>query len=463
MNRIIYITLYILAVTAATGCKKYLSVVPKGKIIPQQTSDYRLLLNQVNSSGESNGFVNSYSNDVLIGDDMQVTPFSTSFYSADEQNALTFADNIYQDFEEDPDWDALYNQIYVTNLVISQVMASLGGAETDKRELLSEALVHRAFAYLTLVNLYAKPYTPTTAATDPGVPLRTGLDFQESLKRASVQETYDLIGNDLRLSVAGLPAKPQLNYTYRPVQATAYALLARTALYMNRIDSALLYANSSLADYNFLINYNSLPPSPLFPGGLKYPIGLQNSELLLDKSVVSGTSFFYADPGLISLYDKQNDLRIITQYFNDALFGLTYGYISAQWSGKTPVKGPTVAEVYLIRAECYARGGDLSSAMNDLNTLRSNRYVTGSNYTLTAASQAEALSNVKAERRRELAFEGLRLFDIKRYNAYDNDNISVIHTLNGKTYTLPAGDPRFVLPIGRKYISQNAEIVQNAR
>lgn len=32
-------------------------------------------------------------------------------------------------------------------------------------------MVGRAFEYLTLVNAYANHYDPSTAATDPGVPL----------------------------------------------------------------------------------------------------------------------------------------------------------------------------------------------------------------------------------------------------------------------------------------------------
>ncbi len=87
--------------------------------------------------------------------------------------------NIFtEDFESDPDWESLYNQIYVTNLVILQVMDAKNGTQQEKEQLLAEARVHRAYAYLTLVNLYAKHYTASTAATDAGVPLRQGLDFR---------------------------------------------------------------------------------------------------------------------------------------------------------------------------------------------------------------------------------------------------------------------------------------------
>src|SRR5690606_38962661 len=118
----------------SASCKKYLDIAPKGKIIPEKTADYRLLLDQVNSAGKSSGFVRSFSNDLLMSDDLQVTPFSANFYGPADQNLLSFAEHIYQDFESDPDWESLYNQIYVTNLVILQVMDSKNGSQQEKEQ-----------------------------------------------------------------------------------------------------------------------------------------------------------------------------------------------------------------------------------------------------------------------------------------------------------------------------------------
>jgi len=446
-----------------TGCKKYLDIVPKGKIIPQKTNDYRLLLDQISPKGSSNGFTQSFSNDVLLSDDMEVNTFSAGFYKATAQNVLMFAEHIYQDFESDPDWEALYNQIYVANLVVKEVMDSEGGTDAEKNQLLAEAKVHRAYAYLILVNLYARQYVAATAATDPGVPIRKNLDFEEKLPRASVQEVYNYILQDLNEALGKLPATPQLNLNYRPVEASCHALLARTNLYMNNIQSALTYATSSLQLYNTLTDYNTLSPGQSFPGTLAELTGLQNREVLLLKSPTSPESFFYGSDALVGLYDQQNDLRFKAKFASDAAFGLNFGFISTGWSGKTPAKGLSTAEMLLTRAECYARTEKVNEAMTDLNTLRKSRFKTGSSTLLTATSPAQALLLVKQERRRELAFSGIRWFDIKRYNIIDNDNISVTHFINGTSYTLPPNSLRSVLPIGRKYIDLNPEIIQNPR
>lgn len=464
MQRFQYIFLLLAAIAmGASSCKKYLDIVPKGKIIPSNTADYRLLLDQVNPAGKSAGFVKSFSNDLLMSDDLQVTAFSANFYGPADQNVLSFAEHIYQDFESDPDWESLYNQIYITNLVILQVMDSKNGTQQEKEQLMAEARTHRAFAYLSLVNLYAKQYNPASASTDPGVPLRKGLDFEEKLNRASVQQVYDLVIDDLKQALGHLPSAPTINQNYRPVEAATNALLARTFLYMNNMSEAFRYADASLKLYHELIDYNTLPASANFPGTLAIPAGLQNKEVLLYKSVTSASSLFYADSNLIKLYDAGNDVRMKAMYASDAIFGLNFGYIVSEWSGRTPAKGPSTAEMYLTRAETYARSGQITEAMNDLNTLRSFRYKTGSNYQLSAATPADALKLVLEERRRELAFRGARWFDIKRLNEFDNAGITVIHKLNTATYTLSPGSARTVLPIGRKYIGLNPEITQNPR
>ncbi len=462
MKRILYITCVVLL--GLTGCSDYLDIVPKGKVIPKETQDYRLLLNQIDFKGGSNGFVDSYNTDVFLADDIKVTPFSESQTRAEHINALKFEEHIYEDGVKDGDWENLYNNIYVANLVITQVMSSSNGTEAEKRELLAEASAHRAFAYLTLVNLYSKHYNAASASTDLGVPLRVNIDFEESLKRASVQDVYDLIIEDLNLAaeVESLPTSPELDINYRPTKASVYALLSRTYLYMNQIDEALKYADLSIGTYNTLMNYNSFGPG-FIPFILAYPVGLQNPEITQLKEVRGGIAVVYQSDAVLNLMDQANDLRFKTSFLTDMVFGQNFGFFCTDFFNRLPYVGPSTVKTYLNRAECYARKGDVSKALADLNHIRSFRFVTGSAYQLSASTPEEALTLVKEERRRELAFKGVRLFDIKRYNLIDNANISVTHTVGGVDYTAEAGSPKLILPIARIYIDLNPEIEQNPR
>ena len=68
-------------------------------------------------------------------------------------------------------------RIYYYNVVIDDIMGATQDTEEHKKQLRAEALVGRAFEYLTLVNAYANHYDPSTAATDPGVPLMLDLSL----------------------------------------------------------------------------------------------------------------------------------------------------------------------------------------------------------------------------------------------------------------------------------------------
>src|SRR5882757_760393 len=286
---------YYLVFTAAllTGmisCKKYTEITPKGAFVPTATADFRLLLDETYLRGKSVGFFSTYSNDILVDDDMVLNGFSITFLNADQLSANHYQENIYLESETDPDWEGMYNQIYTCNLVITEVMASTGGTDVQKQQLMAEARVHRAFAYFSLVNLYGKQYNPATASSDLGVPIRQGLDFTEKLPRKSVNEVYNYLINDLKLAVPHLSASPDPAARNRPVKPTAYTLISRASLFKNDLAAAYAYADSSLKSYNTLVDFNALPPNPAFPAALVYPINFQNPETLVEKTTNSGVS-----------------------------------------------------------------------------------------------------------------------------------------------------------------------------
>lgn len=457
MRTILY---FIAILILATSCEDWLDIKPKGKIIPEKAEDYELLMEQALDRGASYGWVKTYGNDLFISDNVAVSDgVFQNYLNENARNAYTWAEHIYLETEEDPDWKIMYNQIYVANIVINEVMSS-SGDEALKKQLYAEAKVQRAYSYWVLVNLYAKQYNPSTASTDLGVPLITKPIIEGSLVRASVKEVYDLILNDLNESVNVLPNRSKKNY--RVSNASAYALLSRVYLYMGSYEMALDNATKSLNLYNFLYNYNSLPKNEWYPAMLDFPKSYLNDEQLLNKEPNNSFTLFYPSPSLLGEYDLANDLRYTGMYdvewfepFTDKL------YLQEYLTGRT--YGLSVSEVLLNQAECFARSGNITDAIAKVNYIRERRITTAAYVPVTATTKEEALVLVKKERRIELAFKGLRWFDLKRYNAYDNANISITRTVNGKVYTLAPNDNRWVLPIGRKYILKNPELVQNPR
>jgi hypothetical protein len=107
-------------------------------------------------------------------------------------------------------------------------------------------------------------------------------------------------------------------------------------------------------------------------------------------------------------------------------------------------------EVLLNRAEAYIFDNKLSLALADLQVMVNNRYegnrvvntTTLRNYYGTTNDRLNAFYFILDERRKEFMHEGLRWFDIKRFQ------IPVTHVLaDGSTIELDADDNRQVLQI----------------
>ena len=113
--------------------------------------------------------------------------------------------------------------------------------------------------------------------------------------------------------------------------------------------------------------------------------------------------------------------------------------------------GVAVDELYLIRAEAYARLNNTTAALIDLNTLLESRWKTGTFNPVTASDANEVLKKILLERRKELLFRDSRWSDIKRLNKLQA-GITLKRILNNQTYVLTPGSPAFAIPIPQKVI-----------
>ena len=157
------------------------------------------------------------------------------------------------------------------------------------------------------------------------------------------------------------------------------------------------------------------------------------------------------DPALFNSY-ADDDLRktiffFVNQTTNNITFKGNYNNSNFQIFG-----GIANDELYLIRAESYARTGDATNAMKDLNDLLSTRWKKDGNgntlFTdLTAADAAEALDLVLEERKKELLYRGLRWADLRRLNQDPDRQVTVTRTVADKTYTLEPNSYRYTFPL----------------
>ena len=121
-------------------------------------------------------------------------------------------------------WNYLYKLIKSANDVLKTTV------DDSKKEERGQALGMRAFAYLTLVQMYQHTYSGHE--NDPAVPIvleTTEPDVLSNNPRASVQAVYDQIEKDLLQAHGDLAEFQRLNITYIN-QSVISGLLARMYL-----------------------------------------------------------------------------------------------------------------------------------------------------------------------------------------------------------------------------------------
>ncbi len=467
--------LFISAITLM-GCTRdnFLDFQPIGIVIPSELNDYRLILDQVesNDEGEGNGFTTSHFEAFYMTDNISLTKgiFIALGLENSSFSAYTFQDRMYLSAQEDPEWRNYYNQIYMANVVFNGVNTISNATDKEKNSLKAEARLHRAFAYFNLVNLYSVHYNPQTAASNLGVPIRDGIELEGvDLTRASVQQVYDYIIEDITLGYSSLPNTAPKNRPFRPSKAGASGLLAKVYLYQAKYDLALKEVDNALGFYNTIRDMNA-DVQPTGFGDIALPLAYDNNDVVWYKSStrLNIPSVIVKNEFIDVLYEE-NDLRslafepletLITsveveEKTDYSFYGRTYN--------RTVATGINTPELLLIKAECEARIGTIEAAKTALNTLRSNRFKTGAYIDVNITKQAVLLNFIKKERRRELLGEPQRLFDLKRYNTFDNANITLTHEYDGISYSIPPNSLNWVLPIAEKYILLNPEIKQNPR
>src|SRR5699024_2821336 len=123
------------------------------------------------------------------------------------------------------------------------------------------------------------------------------------------------------------------------------------------------------------------------------------------------------------------------------------------------------AEMLLIRAEAKARTGDVAGAQDDIQLLLDNRYTANTPIVNFHNDKHEALLSILKQRRIELAFEGHRYLDLKRFRNVTNQGITRL-AVDCASYSvpqcaLPKDDHRWVFPIPTSELKANSVIKQN--
>jgi len=445
----------IIAPLIAGACgERFLDVKPsQSQRIPASVADYLALLDNPTNNNNPMNIRSSHTLGLIGADEFFITQnqwdaFPTGIQYNYQKNAYTWEQEIYEGGETGiqapTDFETGYLRILRSNLVLDG-LGKMDVGETERQDLRlgkGMALFHRAWNYYNLAQLYCPVYQPSTAAADLGLPLRLTPDPTTQIQRASLAATYDRIVADLTESVSLLP--PRSEVLFRPSKCAAYALLARVHLQIGDYVQAGLFADSCLQLQDRLIDFNGLSVT----GNYLFPLyGIGNPEVIFVTAAynahIYGTTRFNADTSLLGAYEE-GDLRRAV-YFQENNNGRTlfYGsYYGNDWF----FTGLATDEIYLIRAECLAREGNLPAARSDLDHLRKNRISATHFDALVIDNAEELLDLIIAERRKELVLRGTRWEDLRRLNREPRYRVELARVLGDRRFELREDSPRWVWP-----------------
>jgi hypothetical protein len=450
--KIIILSLTIINFFAACNNKDFLSApTDSSQLTINTVENAQALLDNTGALRETPGLGELSADDFYLID-------ATATHSIVELNAYLWAGDLFQGQTLQGDWVSPYRQIYFANSILEAIPKFAGsGTQEEIDHIKGSAQFIRAYALFGIALEFANLYGPK-AGTDLGVPIRLSSNPEIQSNRATVQVTYDQILTDLKQALPLLPKAIDNSKKNRPSLPAGYALLARVYLSMADYTQARLYADSCLQIHSALMDYNGITINSTLP------FSANNEEVIYSSNLLSTIRLLYQDNLLIdtNLYQSYGpfDLR------KDVYFGNNnqgHAILKPGYSGTVfRFSGLATDEALLIRAESNARLNNTNDALDDLNTLLKKRWKDGRFAPLTASSSTEALNLILTERRKSLVSRGLRWIDLRRFNR-ENRGISLKRLMNGKEYTLPAGDNRFVLPIPPDVISSVQGMSQNPR
>lgn len=384
-------------------------------------------------------------------------------------------------------WRGYYFALRNVNVAIDgyqQIETESAEDQQALEEIIGNAYLLRAYYYHRLVLRFAKAYNPATASSDLGVPLVLTYDVNARPARSTVEEVYIQILNDIteaknRLSsisgqsgavkfnsdvVLALEARVKFYKQDWGGAKTAADLLINSGNYPLTTTQAELndmWVNDSSQEVimeSFVSIPNELGPTNGIylgynAGTGKFTPDFVPSQWVLDKfdnADFRKNTFFDSKEVLIQGTDYSNIVLVNKYPGNPSLFtGASTNYAHSP-------KVFRIAEMYLISAESALMStGDAATPLNTLRVARG-----------LSAISSPTMQDLKDERFRELAFEGFRLDDLKRWNEgftrRSPQNLDLINVgPNYNTLSKNAGDDKFVWAIPSNDMLSNTNLVQN--
>ena len=502
--------LYLFTFLLLTGCDDKLDIVPKGQSTLETVDDLELLLNREIELGAPMSDLSIICNEGLG----QMTSVATVL---SQTNTLEYAYLSYDEkvdraslTQEDERYTNAYKAINAMNTIIDKAPGA-SGSDSKRKEIIAEAHIMRAYLHWLLVNIYAKQYDATTAATDGGIAYVTSESVFADNPKLTVQEVYDNILADCSDEyINALPERD--NDVLRGDQAWGNAVRAKVLMQMKRYADALPYAqksidlNGTIEDRSYIVDAGDWTITRQAADNLVY-MGGSVGPFLECVSKETAAKFEAGDYVLYHAYmfgqkpgtggddegdddddDENWDAKPRAamssgevkgkKAFADDNFDASgmawnslYGEITTGVSGTlmyyamsswVNFYGITSDRMYYTAAECYIRTGEIQKGMDLINKVREKRIDPDHYEPLTATDEASAMAALQDAKWIECIDTYENFFDCKRWNTEDAYKRTITRDLGDfGTFSITPDSKLWIFPFPLQATRKNASLTNN--
>lgn len=318
-----------------------------------------------------------------------------------------------------------------------KIQTSTQDEKKQLEKLKSELHLFRAYYYSQLVLRFAKAYDPATAQTEKTIPLVLNFDINALPERATIKQVYDQIFADLAVAEKGMAGVEGKVGATKFTEDAVKILKARVSLYTQNWQQAYTEASTLIDEGKYpLVTtqqalkdmwHNDATTESICQLFVENPDETPNTNslyLLYNNRNRKYSPYFVPTQALLDKY-QDDDFRKKVYFERKRTYLANQDFVLTlvnKFPGNPSLftnkftnyrhfpKVFRVAEAYLIAAEAAYKLNDDANAKKYLNALRTARGLG------EVTSMGEDLyQEIKDERLRELAFEGMRLDDLKRW------------------------------------------------
>lgn len=483
--------LSLLLIISLYSCDDFLSEVP----------DNRTLIDTPEKISEL--LVTAYPDRTYMGiaETMSDNVFDSELTSSDLDNKQSYNWEMQSQIGIDTEaafWNSSYRAIAAANQALVAIDELGNPASLNPQK--GEALITRAYSHFMLVLFWSKTYNPATASTDLGIPYVTKPEgaLLQQYKRNSVKEVYDLVESDITEAMKYLKnnyKEPKYHFTIEAAKAFA----SRFYLMKGDWDKVLEVTQGIGSKPTNLRNYAAFNATAFADRPVEYSRVENPANLLVAyPNSIWGRSYTNrftlagnrSDEILgpdTNIWGKRWSITASGQFRGGITVLVPKFYEYFKYTNLTagigePYTGTVLLstdEFYLNRIEALVMKNQIAQANTELEYFLGTR-TTGynpatdklteedivdmypvvpneftPNYTLSPV-QTSYIKAIAEARRRDFIHEGLRWFDIKRFNLVVEHNTYQFGQISNSN-KLVKDDKRRVLQIPQRAIDNGIE------